>query len=65
MERKQYLESNEITKLVCILTFLFSHSYAVINVNATTKRNFNDTSYNNLDSITVKSRLVQKNKINS
>ena len=64
MERKQYLESNEITKLVCILTFLFSHSYAVINVNATTKRNFNDTSYNNLDSITVKSRLVQKNKIN-
>ncbi len=64
MERKQYLESNKITKIVCILTFLFCHSYGVINVNATTKRNFNDTSYNNLDSITVKSRLVQKNKIN-
>ena len=64
MERKRYLESNKITKLVCVLTFLFFHTYGNIIVNATTKNSFNDTTYNNLDSITVKSRLVQKNKIN-
>jgi outer membrane receptor protein involved in Fe transport len=61
---KQYSSWNQLTKLICFLTFLFCHSYGVINVNATLKRNFNDTTYNNLDSITVKSRLVQKNKIN-
>jgi outer membrane receptor protein involved in Fe transport len=63
-EVKQYSSWNQLTKLICVLTFLFCHSYGVINVNATSKRNFNDTTYNNLDSITVKSRLVQKNKIN-
>ncbi len=63
-EVKQYSSWNQLTKLICVLTFLFCNSYGVINVNATLKRNFNDTTYNNLDSITVKSRLVQKNKIN-
>jgi len=64
MEKKWYLGSNIIIKIVCVLTFLFCHSYGLINVNANPKSNFNDTTYNNLDSITVKSRLVQKNKLN-
>ena len=63
-EARQYSSWNQLNKLVCILTFLFCNSYGIINVNATAKRNFNDTTYNNLDSITVKSRLVLKNKIN-
>ena len=55
---------NKTNKIVCVLTFLFFHSYGVFNVNANTKNNFNDTSYNKLDSITINSRLVQKNKFN-
>jgi outer membrane cobalamin receptor len=47
-----------------LIATLFCLSYGVINVNATSKSSFNDTTYNNLDSIMVKSRLVQKNKIN-
>ena len=63
-EVKQYSSWNQLTKLICVLTFLFCHSYGVINVNATTKNLLGDTSYVYLDSIFVKSRLNQKNKLN-
>jgi hypothetical protein len=55
--------SNKIS-LVSILTTLVCLSYGVINVNATTKNILNDTSYMYLDSIIVKSRMLQKNKLN-
>ena len=60
---KQMRLENKI-RLAYIISTLFCLSYGVINVNATTKNSFNDTSYNNLDSITVKSRLFQKNNLN-
>jgi outer membrane receptor protein involved in Fe transport len=60
---KQLRLENKI-RLAYIISTLFCLSYGVINVNASTKNSFNDTIYNNLDSITVKSRLVQKNKLN-
>ena len=61
---KQYSKWNTTMRVFCFLIFLLCHSYGVINANATTKNSFNDTSYIYLDSIKVKSRLVQKNKIN-
>ena len=60
----QHSKWNTTMKTVCILTFLFCHSYGVIKVNANNRSGLNDTSYIFLDSIKVKSRLVQKNKIN-
>ena len=60
----QHSKWNTAMKTVCILTFLFCHSYGVIKVNANNRSGLNDTSYIFLDSIKVKSRLVQKNKIN-
>lgn len=51
-------------RIVSILTTLFSLSYGVINANATSNYSLGDTSYVYLDSIFVKSRLNQKNKIN-
>lgn len=59
----QHSKWNTTMKTVCILTFLFCHSYGVIKVNANNRSGLNDTSYIFLDSIKVKSRLVQKNKI--
>jgi outer membrane receptor protein involved in Fe transport len=59
---KQLRLENKI-RLAYIISTLFCLSYSVNNVNATTKNSFNDTSYNNLDSIIVKSRLVQKNNL--
>lgn len=50
-------------RFTSVLTILFCLSYGVNNVSATTKNIFSDTSYNNLDSIFVKSRLLQKNKL--
>jgi len=60
---KQLRLKNKI-RLIYVFSTIFCLSYGVINVNANTKNSFNDTSYNNLDSITVKSRLFQKNKLN-
>jgi outer membrane receptor protein involved in Fe transport len=60
---KQLRLENKI-RLAYIISTLFCLSYGVINVNATTKNSFNDTSYVYLDSILVKSRLLQKSKIN-
>ena len=51
-------------RLVSVLITLFYLSYGVIHVNATTKNLLNDTSYIYLDSIIVKSRMIQKNKLN-
>ena len=51
-------------RLVSVLITLFYLSYGVIKVNATTKNSLGDTSYVYLDSILVKSRLLQKNKLN-
>lgn len=55
--------SNKIS-LVSILITVFYLSYGIINVNATSKNNLNDTSYVYLDSIIVKSRMLQKHKLN-
>ena len=63
MKLNKQLRSENKLRLVYIISTLFCLSYGVINVNATTKNSFNDTSYNNLDSIIVKSRLVQKNNL--
>lgn len=51
-------------RLVSFLIIVFYLSYGIIHVNATTKNIFNDTSYVYLDSIIVKSRMLQKNKLN-
>jgi outer membrane receptor protein involved in Fe transport len=51
-------------RLVYIISTLFYLIYGVINVKANTKNFLGDTSYVYLDSIFVKSRLLQKNKLN-
>jgi outer membrane cobalamin receptor len=51
-------------RLVYIISTLFCLIYGVINVKANTKNFLGDTSYVYLDSIFVKSRLLQKNKLN-
>jgi len=62
-ETKHHLKWISLTKIHFLIATLFCLSYSINIVNATSKKNFNDTTYNNLDSITVKSRLVQKNKL--
>ena len=51
-------------RLASVLITLFYLSYGVIKVNATTKNILGDTSYVYLDSIIVKSRMLQKHKLN-
>ena len=51
-------------RLVCILTTFICFSYGIKSAKASRKYAFNDTSYVYLDSILVKSRLLQKNKLN-
>jgi outer membrane receptor protein involved in Fe transport len=63
MKLNKNLRLENKIRMVYIISTLFCLSYGVINVNATTKNSFYDTSYNNLDSIIVKSRLVQKNNL--
>jgi outer membrane receptor protein involved in Fe transport len=64
MKLNKRLRLKNKIRLIYVFSTIFCLSYGVINVNANTKNSFNDTSYNNLDSITVKSRLFQKNKLN-
>ena len=64
MQLNKKLRLENKIRLASILTILFCLSYGVIHVNATTKNILNDTSYIYLDSIIVKSRILQKNKLN-
>lgn len=63
MQLNKKLRCKNTIRFTSVLTILFCLSYGVNNVSATTKNIFSDTSYNNLDSIFVKSRLLQKNKL--
>ena len=64
MQLNKKLGMKNKIRLVSFLITLFYLSYGVIKVNATTKNILGDTSYVYLDSIIVKSRMLQKNKLN-
>jgi outer membrane receptor protein involved in Fe transport len=64
MQLNKKLRLENKIRLASILTTLFCLSYGVINANATSNNSLGDTSYVYLDSIFVKSRLNQKNKLN-
>ena len=63
IEIRQNFTCNKKKIFIGILFFLIYHSFSIINVNASPTNYINDTSYHHLDSITVKSRLVQKNML--
>jgi outer membrane receptor protein involved in Fe transport len=64
MQLNKKLRLENKIRLASILTTLFCLSYGVINASATSNNSLGDTSYVYLDSIFVKSRLNQKNKLN-
>lgn len=61
---KCFLSSNTTVPIGRFLMTLFCLGFGVKIANAGTKSTFNDTSYVFLDTIQVKSRLIQKNKFN-
>ncbi len=58
------LKSNKNIKLIFFISTLFCFSYGIKIAKANYKNSLGDTSYVYLDSIVVKSRMLQKNKFN-